>query len=460
MSNEADDRSETESGLPQEETQSLVPSGEVTVADDGVADQGIDDASVAAEHVAAEDPVADDAVEEADDLAQEPVADDAAEDAVADDGVADPVPAVEGDVVVEDDLSAEPVDDPVSVDDPEPGDDLAAAEDVDATEVLSLDSSEPVPAEADAVAEVAAEPDPVGDDSTEPAHVPDFVLVGANGGAGESQSEPVHTEVLAAAPISGEGGTAVLPLPPPAAEASPTKPKKRSRTVMIAVISVLAVLAALIVGDRIANAAAQNSLAEGLQQELAIPDKPVVSIGGFPYATQALAGSFSSIRISAEKVPVHTDVANLTVAKLDAKLTGITVTDRYANIMANRGEATALVDWEEASKLAGQPVTYVADNQMQIDFTIPIGQLSIKGAIRGRPELNAENQTISITEPTFSLSNMDVPQPIADAVSKIALQPFPIRGLPYDIKITALTIQPEGISVSGSGANIPIRQQQ
>lgn len=521
MSNQADDRSETESGSPQEDAQNLVPSGEDVVSEDSRAEDSVADADPAediavedgvveddpvediaedgaAEDVVAEGAVVDDAPAE-DAAAENAVADDAvveesaadegiaAED-VAEDGAFDPAPAAEDDVVVEGgELDAEPVDEPGSVDDPvsveEP-----APEDVEATEVLSLDSPEPTPAEADATAEVPAEADPAEADST--AEIPvgaaedDGAAEVTAGGdipeddstqhdstrddstrddsaEGEDLSEPAPTEVLAAAPITGEGGTTVLPLPPPAVEdAQPAKPKKRSRTVMIAVISVLAVLAALIVGDRIANATAQNSLAESLQQELAIPDKPNVSIGGFPFATQALAGSFSSIQVSADNVPVHTDVANLTIAKLDATLTGITVTDSYANIMANRGEATALVSWEEASKLAGQPVTYVADNQMQIDFTIPIGQLSIKGAILGSPQLNAEDQTISVANPKITLSNMDIPQPIAEAVSKIALQPFPIRGLPYDIKITALAIQPDGISVSGSGANIPIRQQQ
>ncbi|MFT4166490.1 MAG: DUF2993 domain-containing protein [Microlunatus sp.] len=407
MSNEADDLSETESGSSQEDAQNLVPSGEEVAAEDAVADDAVVGEDVAGEGVAEED---------------------VAEDAVADDSAADLASAAEDDVVVEDDLDAVLVDEPESVDEP------VSAEDAEATEALPLDSSEPALAGADSTQ----------DDSSEDEDVP----------------EPFPTEVIAAAPIPGEGGTTVLPPPFQAADVSPVKPKKRSRTVMIAVISVLAVLAALIVGDRIANATAQKSLAASLQQELTTPDTPKVSIGGFPFATQALAGTFSSIQVSADEVPVHTDVADLTITHLDAKLTGITVTDKYASIMANRGEATALVDWEEASKLAGQPVTYVADNQMQIDFTIPIGQLSIKGSILGRPVLNAEDQTISVADPKFTLSNMDVPQPISEAVSKIALQPFPIRGLPYDIKITALAIQPDGISVSGSGANIPIREQQ
>ena len=82
----------------------------------------------------------------------------------------------------------------------------------------------------------------------------------------------------------------------------PTKP--RSRTVMIAVISVLAVLAVLIAGDRVANAVAQNTLATQLQSELSTPTKPEVSIGGFPFVTQVLGGSFSSVQVTADDATV------------------------------------------------------------------------------------------------------------------------------------------------------------
>ena len=65
---------------------------------------------------------------------------------------------------------------------------------------------------------------------------------------------------------------------------------------MIAVISVLAVLAVLIAGDRVANAVAQNALATQLQSGLSTPTKPEVSIGGFPFVTQVLGGSFCRCR--------------------------------------------------------------------------------------------------------------------------------------------------------------------
>jgi hypothetical protein len=226
---------------------------------------------------------------------------------------------------------------------------------------------------------------------------------------------------------------------------------------MIAVVSVLAVLAVLIAGDRVANAVAQNTLATQLQSELGTPTKPDVSIGGFPFVTQVLGGSFSSVRVTADDATLQSDSQAVAVAHLDVTLTQITATDSYRTIVAGRGEASALVDWAGVSTLAGQQVSYVADDRMRIDFSVPIGRLSIDGYLTGRPQLDVDAQTITVADPEVSVASVDVPQAVVDAVSRIVLRPFPIENLPYDIAVTGLTVQPDGVLLSGTGRDIPVR---
>lgn len=248
------------------------------------------------------------------------------------------------------------------------------------------------------------------------------------------------------------GGTTVQPVPPP-------RSKPRSRTVMIAVISVLAVLAVLIAGDRVANAVAQNTLANALQTELSTSAKPDVHLGGFPFVTQALSGSFSSVQVTADNATVTGGDATVTIAHLDATLTSITATDRYQNIVAGRGEASALLDWTSVSSLVGQQMSYEADDRMRMDFSVPIGQLNIEGHITGRLQLDVGQQTITIADPQVSVADINVPQSVVDAVSRIVLRPYTLHNLPYDIQVTGLTAQPDGVLLSGTGQNIPLRGQ-
>ena len=228
---------------------------------------------------------------------------------------------------------------------------------------------------------------------------------------------------------------------------------------MIAVISVLAVLAVLIAGDRVANAVAQNTIAGALQSELSTPDKPKVHLGGFPFVTQALGGSFSSVKVSADNATVASGSTTVPISHLDATLTSITATDRYQNIVAGRGEATALLDWNSISGLVGQQMSYDADDRMRMDFNVPIGQLNIEGHITGRLQLDVGQQTITIADPQVSVASINVPQSVVDVVSQIVLRPYALQDLPYDIKVTGLTAQRDGVLLSGTGQNIPLRGQ-
>lgn len=287
-----------------------------------------------------------------------------------------------------------------------------------------------------------------------PPQRPEFAPPGAD--ATQMLPAPGPTAPESTVAMPQPGGTTVHP---PAAWAPPVPPphKPRSRTVMIAVISVLAVLAVLIAGDRVANAVAQNVLATQLQSELSTPTKPDVSIGGFPFVTQVLGGSFSSVQVTADDATVKEGPTSVAIAHLDATLTGITATDRYQNIVADRGEATALVDWTGVSTLAGHQLSYEADDRMRIDFSVPIGRLSIDGYITGRPQLDVDAQTITVADPQVNVASVDVPQAVVDAVSRIVLQPIPIQNLPYDISVTGLTVQPDGLVLSGTGQDIPLR---
>ena len=296
---------------------------------------------------------------------------------------------------------------------------------------------------------IPSDPEPAGPQ----AQGPDFAPPGVD-----------HTQMLPTAGSAAPESTVAMPHPggttvqPAVAYAPPVAPRKpRSRTVMIAVISVLAVLAVLIAGDRVANAVAQNALATRLQSELSTPTKPEVSIGGFPFVTQVLGGSFSSVQVIADDATVQEGPTSVAIAHLDATLTGITASDRYQNVVADRGEATALVDWVGVSTLAGHQLGYEADDRMRIDFSVPIGRLSIDGYITGRPQLDVDAQTITVADPQVNVASVEVPQAVVDAVSRIVLQPIPIQNLPYDISVTGLTVQPDGLLLSGTGQDIAVR---
>ncbi|MDN5761191.1 MAG: DUF2993 domain-containing protein [Microlunatus sp.] len=241
------------------------------------------------------------------------------------------------------------------------------------------------------------------------------------------------------------------PAPPPTRPAAP-----RSRSVMIAVISVLAVLTVLIVGDRIANTVVENTRANQLQTELSTANRPEVRIGGFPFVTQLLTGKFSSVRVTADGATVRYGDSSIPISHFEATVTDIVASNGYADVTAGQGQATAVVDWAVLSDLVGQRISYAAADRIRVDISVPVGQFTVAG-FTARPQVNPEDQTITFVEPKVDVGSVDVPQAVVDAAFDSLVRPYPITDLPYDVKVTGLSVQPDGIAVSGTGQDIPLR---
>lgn len=288
-------------------------------------------------------------------------------------------------------------------------------------------------------------PDRSGDEPTQ--IIPDRREPGP--GPQRGPAEPAEQTAV----LSSPAGTSVQPQQwrPPRPARSP-----RSRSVMIAVISVLAVLTVLVVGDRIANAVAENAVATQVSGQLASAADPQVRIGGFPFVTQALSGSFSSVQLVADDVTVEADGRSIAIARLDATASDVTATNGYADVVAGRVDATAVIGWPGMSDLIGQPTSYDTDDRIRIDFNIPV--IATDAYVTGRPQLDVEGQRVSLADPKVNVASVDVPEPLVQAVAALQ-QGFAIGPLPYGATLTDLTVQPDGVAVGASVRDVPLRGQ-
>lgn len=243
------------------------------------------------------------------------------------------------------------------------------------------------------------------------------------------------------------------------AESAPSDGSDRgpgSRVFKIVFVCVVAALILLFVGDRIANSAAERSLSRTLQNEMSTTTKPTVDIDGFPFLTQFLTGSFSQVHLVADDATVTLDGQSVKLKHVDVTVHDVKASNRYSQIVAGSGEATAVVDWSSVSALAGQQLSYADNGKIKLDFSVPISQLSLQGSITGRPELDVAAQTVAVVEPEVNVASVAVPQSIVDTVANAVLRPIPIPELPYNIEVTELTSQTDGLLLAGNATNIPI----
>src|SRR6266568_4659079 len=103
----------------------------------------------------------------------------------------------------------------------------------------------------------------------------------------------------------------------------------------------LAVLAVLLVAaDRISVAVAENQISDRLTSAYGLPDKPGVSIAGFPFLTQVATGDYRQIDVSASQVPAD----GATLHNLNVRLSGV-----HATVGQVLGNGSSMVTAERAA---------------------------------------------------------------------------------------------------------------
>lgn len=85
------------------------------------------------------------------------------------------------------------------------------------------------------------------------------------------------------------------------------------------IVGLLVFAGLLVVADFGAAALAESAVARQMREQLGLPDDPDVRINGFPFITQALAGTYSSIDVSADRL----QVGELQEVEVIAQLRGV-----------------------------------------------------------------------------------------------------------------------------------------
>src|SRR6201993_4230742 len=109
-------------------------------------------------------------------------------------------------------------------------------------------------------------------------------------------------------------------------------------------VAVLAVL--LVAADRISVAVAENQISGRLTSAYGLPDKPGVSIPGFPFLPQVAAGDYQQIDVSASQVPAD----GATLHDLKVHLSGVHAT--VSQVLGN-GSPMVTADTAAGSALGG-----------------------------------------------------------------------------------------------------------
>src|SRR5690348_8639826 len=111
-------------------------------------------------------------------------------------------------------------------------------------------------------------------------------------------------------------------------------------------IGVVVLAALLVAADRISVAVAENQISERLTSAYGLPARPGVTITGFPFLTQVVAGDYRQIDVSASQVPAGGAVLH----QLNVRLTGVHAT--VGQVLGN-GSSMVTADHAAGSAMVG-----------------------------------------------------------------------------------------------------------
>ncbi len=216
-------------------------------------------------------------------------------------------------------------------------------------------------------------------------------------------------------------------------------------------VAVLAVL--LVAADRISVAVAENQISDRLTSAYGLPDKPGVSITGFPFLTQVAVGDYRQIDVSASQVPA----GGATLHNLNVRLSGV-----HATVSQVLGSGSSMVT---ADRAAGSAMVGFGT----VDRRLPGGfrlhrdgkNLSVSGklAFHGAHVPVSATVALGVSDSGIRVTpvRVDVPGlpglPVSAYSSQLRIV-VPLSTLPLHLHLTSVHVTPDGLRIAASARHV------
>ena len=253
--------------------------------------------------------------------------------------------------------------------------------------------------------------------------------------------------------------TPQAPAPPAGPTAKPSAHRaRRPRLTLMIVLFLITVALLLGAADWLARTAAQNQLADQIQQHTDGSTPPTVTIGGTLFLPQVLRGRYDQVAITFPEV----SDGPLRLRDVYAALSGVHVpfrdilTEAQNPILVDHADEQAFLTYDDLNSYlaaVGQPVTVHGDGAGTVLLTgsVQLGTSTVTGTAQAR--ITAAGDAVAVT-PTRLVSD----SPLA-AVSEVLLGErftflIPLDPLPFGEQVTDIQVQEHGFLIRAQGDNL------
>lgn len=224
-------------------------------------------------------------------------------------------------------------------------------------------------------------------------------------------------------------------------------------------VTLVLLLAVLLVLDRLGVRYAEGRVAATLQEELALSRTPEVDITGFPVLTQAVAGTYTDVRLRLDQA----DVEQLSGLDVVVRLRGVHVplsdllSDSVVTIPVDGIDGSVSVPYAEVAGQISPTATVRPAGGGMVEVSDTFEVLGESLEISGTGEVSvAGPDSIAVQVTGLALAGLDLPDALIDQLQEKLSLTYTPPPLPFDLQITAISTEADGLIVQASATDTVI----
>jgi hypothetical protein len=228
---------------------------------------------------------------------------------------------------------------------------------------------------------------------------------------------------------------------------------------MRALLVVLLLLVGLaVVADRVSVGIAEDRVGRVIAERGQLAGQPEVDIGGFPFLTQAVGGTYEDVRIALTAA----DLAQPEGTRADVSLRGVHVplsdvlSGSVQEVPVDRIDGTATLSYALLSEQLGAGTTLSREGDgLRVERTVELAGLTLPLTAVGTLTLDGNDLVVDVSE--ASGAGVDLPGVLVDQASDLLDLRYPVPELPFGLELTGVTPGEDGVDVAVAATDTVLR---
>lgn len=223
------------------------------------------------------------------------------------------------------------------------------------------------------------------------------------------------------------------------------------------VVGAVVLLALVFAADRGAVFLAQRQLADQIQQQEGLRQRPTVAVRGFPFLTQVVRGRYDGAEVGlrdlhSNRLPVR----RLRVELHDVRLPLRDLLSRSIDgVAVGEVRGTARVDYADLAAATAIPGLRIRPAGSRLELSAPISEFGRTVRLVVSANVRVSGQGLQIT--AGRVQGRAVPQVLIDLALAQLSNALPLDHLPYGLRLTGASVGAAGIDVSAVAHNVVLQ---